>query len=327
MAAACQASERARASQGAEVHFALGREDTVGQNSRLLLGDGTIYWVGPRDDAVLPTGPFDPDVPVLSFHGHDGRLQALVFGHATHNIGALADKRSPAIYGLAAQGLETELGAQTLFLLGAAGSTHNLGPLLLLRGDDNDAEEPGAIGTDEAVRRIQRAVKEALGRAQPLTAAPLLAAKKEIAYTIRHFDEAREDQAVSAYCRRRLDAPEPVIEVFRRMRRELAPHQGETRQTWLQALRLGDVALLAVPGELFTALGLEIKRRSPFAHTIVVELANDYIGYIPDREAFALGGYQVWTGLHSLVAEGTGETIVDEAVRLLDSLSQGGCYG
>lgn len=40
----------------ASFQFHLGKEETVGENSRLLLADGTIYWVGPRDDVVRPTG-------------------------------------------------------------------------------------------------------------------------------------------------------------------------------------------------------------------------------------------------------------------------------
>ena len=47
--------------------FRLGEESSVGKNSRLLLGDGTIYWVGSHEDAVRPTGPFDPELPVLGF--------------------------------------------------------------------------------------------------------------------------------------------------------------------------------------------------------------------------------------------------------------------
>ena len=47
--------------------FHLGEEKTVGQNSRMLLEDGQIYWVGPRDKFVRPTGPFDPELPVFLF--------------------------------------------------------------------------------------------------------------------------------------------------------------------------------------------------------------------------------------------------------------------
>src|SRR2546422_6021346 len=47
--------------------FHLGEENGVGQNSRLLLADGMIYWVGPRDNFVRPTRPFDPELAVLAF--------------------------------------------------------------------------------------------------------------------------------------------------------------------------------------------------------------------------------------------------------------------
>jgi len=55
-------------------------------------------------------------------------------------------------------------------------------------------------------------------------------------------------------------------------------------------------------------------------YTYVAELANDWIGYLPDRKAFELGGYQTWTGLHSFVPPGTGERLVDEAIELLGRL-------
>jgi hypothetical protein len=80
------------------------------------------------------------------------------------------------------------------------------------------------------------------------------------------------------------------------------------------------VAFVGVPAELFTKLGQDIKRRSPYRYTYVAELANDWIGYLPDRKAFELGGYQTWTGLHSYAAPGTGEAIVAEPVKMLREL-------
>lgn len=104
------------------------------------------------------------------------------------------------------------------------------------------------------------------------------------------------------------------------MRAKLAPQQGEERETWLQAMRIGDVAIAAVPAEYFTQLGLDIKNRSPFRHTLVAELANDWIGYLPNLEGHKLGGYQVWTGYHSYAEPGTGERIADEIVGMLREL-------
>jgi hypothetical protein len=289
------------------LEFRLGEESSVGKNSRLALGDGSIYWVGPYDDAIRPTGPFDPELPVLAFPRRGGGLEAVVFNHSTHTIGTqMRGVRSPSFYGLAAQSLEKERGGTFLFFEGASGSTHNLD-----------------LAAAEATHRIRQAVSDALDKAQPRPVAGVKAIKKETAVRIRHFNEALEDQAVVAYCTRRIKDPkgaQSVIETFRAMRKHLAPRQGEERKTWVQAVLIGDVAMVGVPGEFFTLLGEEIKRRSPFRYTYVFELANDYVGYIPDQRAFDRGGYQVWTGLHSFLERGTGERIVAEAVTLLDRL-------
>jgi len=291
----------------ASFHSKMAEEKTVGQNSRLLLSDGSIYWIGRRDDAVRPTGPFDPDLPVLVFRDASGGLIGTLFGHSTHTIGALTGNfRSPAFYGMAAQRMESELGGVFCFLQGASGSTHRMN-----------------VGAAEAATRIETAVREAISKAEVCENTKLAAIKREFVFKVRTFDEEAEEHAVSEYCTKRAGGrAKSIIDVFRRMRKELAPHHGEQRSTWLQAMRIGDVAVVGVPAEFFTKLGMDIKRRSPIANTVVVELTNDWIGYLPDREAHGLGGYQVWTGLHSYAEPGTGERMVDEAVKMLEELAQ-----
>jgi hypothetical protein len=288
------------------LRFRLGEESSVGRNSRLLLADGTIFWVGSRDDAVRPTGPFDPELPVLAFMQPDGMLEAVLFNHSTHTIGTIKGAvRSPSFYGLAAQELEHERGGTFLFFEGASGSTHNLD-----------------VKTPEALIRIKAAVADALDRTKEHPINRVAGLRKEIALRVRQFDEAADDEAVVAYCTKRQPAPyaEKTVAIFREMRKQIAARQGQERKTWVQAIVLGDIALVGVPGEFFTFLGQEIKRRSPYRYTYVFELANDYVGYVPDARAYDRGGYQVWTGLHSYLEKGSGETIVDTAVGLLDEL-------
>ena len=286
--------------------FQLGAENTVGQNSRQLLADGQIYWVGPRTNFVRATGPFDPELPVLAFRAPDDQLLALLFNHSTHSIGTRsAGKRSPSIYGMAAQELESEQGGVVAFLEGASGSTHNL-----------------ELTGDECMKRLKVAVRDTLAHAQDRPVERLAAAKRTLQFRVRDFDEAQEEAAVSRYCRQYLGGyAESTIKVFRTMRHELAPLRGQTRETWVQVLRIGDVAMVGVPAEYFTQLGLDIKNRSPFRYTFVAELANDWIGYLPNREGHKLGGYQVWTGYHSYAEPGTGERIADLAVELLKELA------
>jgi hypothetical protein len=287
--------------------YHLGEEKTVGQNSRMLLADGEIYWVGPRDHFVRPTGPFDAELPVLAFRDSSDKLRALLFNHSTHTIGTRQPgRRSPSFYGLAAQELESELGGTLCFLEGASGSTHNL-----------------ALSCDEMVKRIKAAVTNALAQAASRPVTRLAALKRSFKFKVRNFDEAREDEAVSRYCRKYVGAyGQSVVQVFRDMRKGLAPQRGDERETWLQTLLLGDVALVGVPAEYFTQLGLDIKNRSPFRHTFVAELANDWIGYLPNLEGHKLGGYQVWTGYHSYAEPGTGERIADEIVTMLKELAR-----
>ncbi len=57
------------------------------------------------------------------------------------------------------------------------------------------------------------------------------------------------------------------------------------------------------------------------SYTLVAELVNDWIGYLGDRPAYKLGGYQVWMGLHSYVEPGTGERMVEEIVAILKELA------
>lgn len=288
-------------------YFHLGEERTVGQNSRQMLPDGQIYWVGPRDQFVRPTGPFDPELPVLAFRGAKNELKALLFNHSTHTIGTRQPgRRSPSFYGLAAQEIEEELGGLVCFLEGASGSTHNL-----------------TLNGTELTERIKRAVLEAWTQAKPRPVTRLAAIKRSFRFKVRQFDEQKEEEAVARYCRKWVGPyGEQVMEVFRNMRKALAPEQDQERETWIQAMVIGDIAIVGVPAEFFTKLGLDIKNRSPFRYTYVAELANDWIGYLPDLDAHKLGGYQVWTGFHSYAEPGTGERMVEEVVQMLQELSQ-----
>lgn len=289
------------------LHFQLSQEHTVGQNSRLLLADNTIFWIGSRADAVRPTGPFDPELPILAFRGPDASLRALIFNHSTHTIGGLKPNvRSPAFYGLTAQALEADLQATVCFLEGASGSTHNL----------------GTVTIPQAIERLSAAIRQGLAQAQPRPVDRLVAVRRRFTFKVRAFDEQVEDEKVLSYCRKRApDHADAIAAVFRQMRLELKPEQGKSRCTQLHVMLLGDVALVGVPAEYFTSLGMEIKRRSPFPDTYIAELAGDWIGYLPDREGHELGGYQTWMGLHSYAEPGTGERIVDETVAMLEQLA------
>ena len=74
------------------------------------------------------------------------------------------------------------------------------------------------------------------------------------------------------------------------MSEELA---GQTQRiSQVQLLRVGDLALLGLPGEPFSRTVLEIKQQSPCPWTAVVSYANEDAGYFPDAVSIADGTYE-----------------------------------
>jgi len=308
---AVAALEGPKSESDTAVLFGQSQEATVGRNSRLLLVDGSIGWDGYEEqDVVRPTGPYDPDLYVLALRRADGKFAGLAFNHSVHNIGHIRqDCLSPCFYGLSALEIERRHGATTLFLPGAFGSTHNV------------TYKNSGVPAEECVHRVVAAVEEALGRLQPALPGPVRVLNRPFTYHIRRFDEAQAGLAVQTYLEKY--APQRVpgqVDWFRKMREEMSPHQGEARQTRLQVIRLGDLVFVGVPGEMYARLGLELRRRSPFRHTCVIGLSGENIGYIPDCQAYADGGYQTWVGWHSRLEVGTGEAMVDQAVAMLNEL-------
>ena len=81
----------------------------------------------------------------------------------------------------------------------------------------------------------------------------------------------------------------------------------------------GQTAIVTLPGELFVELGIDLKSRSPFANTLIIELANADICYVPTRQAFAEGDYEP---LNSRIAPGSGEKMIEEALQILYDISR-----
>ena len=78
-----------------------------------------------------------------------------------------------------------------------------------------------------------------------------------------------------------------------------------------------ETAIVTMPGELFTEFGIDLKKRSPFSHTMLIELANADIAYIPTLQGFKEGGYEA---INSRLMPGSGEKMIDEALVMLENL-------
>jgi hypothetical protein len=263
-------------------------------------------------------GPVDPEVGVLCLRRPGGGTIGLLANYALHYIGIPEDRHaiSADYFGYFSTMIQRLRGESFVAALsnGACADVNNIDVIGGARPKNDRYQHAERAGA-----QVAAAAFWAWNEIPFVEDIPLGAAMTEVTLQRRpppgeaERDRAREiDARVTAGQRVTMGERAFAGRVLRRM--DDAP--AETR-TWVQALRIGDLALVSAPGELFVELGLEIKRRSPFARTMVLELANDSVGYLPTHRAYEEGAYEPEA---SLFGPGVGEQIVEAAVGLLQRL-------
>ncbi len=302
----------------AKAFAAAGRETSIAFNRRFHMKDGTVGWnPGKLNPAIIkPAGTIDPEVPVVYFESTAGRPIATYVNYAVHldNVGqpslsadlvyplsrALADFKGPAMV--------------TAFTAGCCGDVNHINVSWSepQRGFAN-AARMGTILAGEVLRTWPRL--------QPVEAGAVRVRSATVSLPLPAISEA--DVVRSRAVIARMQAPNghrpAFIEMVDALKiRDVAARQGRPLEVEVQVVALGDrLAWVSLPGEIFVELGLAIKQDSPFGRTIVAELADGAIGYIPSRRAYAQGNYEV---VSARCGEGSGERLVDAAGKLLREL-------
>ena len=309
-----------QAREPAEVGWASASEERLVFNRRYRMADGTVQTnpgIG-NPDVIEPAGPTDPEVGVMVLRGTDSRTIGLLGNYALHYVGIPDDYTaiSADYFGFFST-LIQRLRAESFVAALSNGSSGDINNLNVMGGVSprNDryqhCERAGAVVASSALW--------AWNEAEFTGDAPLAGALGEVSLDPR--PPATEDELAKVReIEERLEAGEHVRMGERSFRRRVRRSEKEpptAQSTLVQALRVGDLAIVGAPGEFFVELGLEIKRRSPFEQTMVLELANDSVGYIPTLRAFEEGAYEANSSRYE---PGFGELIVETAVGLLKQL-------
>ena len=247
-------------------------------------------------DLIEPAGPTDPDVSVVSIQSPDGRPIALLANYSLHYVGtSRANDISADYYGAFAGRIQQLLGADRLdppFVAILANGTS---------GDINNInfrqKRPAPAGPYDQIKVVSDAVAAEAHRVyktlQYRDWVPLAVEQTEINLGVRlpgTNDIARAEAILARSKGKPLTSPEQVYA------RETVLMNDFPQQVPLiiQAMRIGDLGIAAVPCEVFAEIGLAIKKESPFKPTLTIELANGYNGYLPTPEQHKLGGYETW---------------------------------
>lgn len=303
-----------------------GKEYGLSFNRRLTMTDGTLRmnWEGMDPSQVQEAaGPIDPDVSVLALRcAHTEHIACILVNFALHPA-ILVGKdwlfSKDFIYGLTSQ-LQELYGEDTiiLFVNGAQGNINHI---------NIDAPDQGR-GFAEAER-----IGRQLGtKAAEVVSSIVYSRECSIKTKAWELDLPRRsldpEEVERARCMmERSDGHIPSLldgvpdEMYAREIVMLSRMKQNTVRTILQTVRLSENdAIAALPGEFFVEFGLDIKCASPFAHTFVFGLTNDYIGYVPTERAFKEGGYEVKTARTSQLAPEAGTLVVREVLTGLNAI-------
>ncbi len=305
-----------RSMKPARLAAAEGEEKTLTFNRRFFMTDGTVGWnPGKKNPKIVkPAGPVDARVGVMSVLGEDGATLATYVNYALH-LDTVGGTEVSADYPATMERLVSgALGGTAMFTLGCAGNLNHI-DVSTARAQKGhvEAKRIGTVLAGEVIRTS--AVLEEV-KAEPLRVS---SAVLELGWAAHKPQEVEWARGVAA----KYGQPNagPFLEMVKAMRvldveaRKSGPLRAE-----VQVVAVGDeLAFVGLPGEIFTELGMAIKARSPFRHTVVVSLANGHLGYVPDSKAWGEGNYEVVT---ARVVEGSGERLVDAAVQLLKEAKQ-----
>ena len=319
-----------------KVGWAVGNDPNNVYCRRFLMKPGTAMtnpFSDKRDDRAMMnpgfnnpnmiarTGPVDTAVSVLSLVSPDGKPVAVFANYSTHYAGVRGGVLSGDYFGVFSQQIK-EMIAEKVGQDNV--STRFVG--MMSNGTSGDANcidflnperkfDYLSVGHDTA--QAAMAVWPSIKYHDSI---PLAMAEKRLTIANR-VPTAEEVQAAKDRVAQFPDGkPQSIPDVYALNVSGMGDWP-KTSEVVVQAIRIGELGITALPGEIYGITGLEIKARSPFLPTFNIGLANGNYGYIPPPEQHALGGYNTWRTQYCCLEVDAELTIRATAIELLKGLN------
>lgn len=291
--------------------FTIGDGKGISFNRRVLR-DGVVQaiWQPQKIDLTKerPAGPVDPDVGVLVFDSPESKPIATYLNFAMHPTAVGGGLKISADYpGVFTRLVSERKGGFALFTNGCCG---NINHTDYMTGEKRGHVKLGTMLADAATNAWPSL--KPLRTNRPRVRSEMITLQRR---QLTDADVARAKDVVSRMMTENLGTVTmaDAVCVMETMAKKEVPLTVE-----VQVISLSDdLAIVSMPGEIFVELGLAIKKASPFKHTLIAELANGSMGYVPNKDAYPQGNYEV---VSARGAPGSGEKLVEVALKLLGEL-------
>jgi len=302
-----------------ELRAGVGEEKTLSFNRRFFMKDGTIGWNPGKlnPNIARPAGPIDPGLPVLYFESADGATPVAAYvNFGLHQDTTGGSKISADFSYTLGQILKMAKGDSffPMFTIGAAG---NVAHIDVSRAQPQrgyqEASRIGAVLAGDVLQVIQTAPE--------VSTSPICVSDEILHFPVPQYTREETDWATRTQATYNTPHAAPFLDLVKAARiLELNARHGKPLDAEVQVFTLGNtVAIVGFPGEMFAEFGLQLKEDSPFPVTIVAELANGALVYIPNRIAYEEGNYEPTA---ARLPVGGGEKLVDSALDQLLKLYQ-----
>ncbi|MBS0263512.1 MAG: neutral/alkaline non-lysosomal ceramidase N-terminal domain-containing protein [Planctomycetes bacterium] len=328
----------------AEIGWGQGSDPSQVFNRRWLVKPGEAYenpFGGKTDRARMnpgyqnPTvsrsfGRVDPAVAVLAVRSAaDKRPLALFANYSLHYVGgwpAISADYFAAFAAEIGQRLHADDGryANKPAFVGAMSNGTS--------GDINNVNfggpPPGPRQPGEQIQVVARSVAEAAlqayGKIQFKSHVPLdvLAGELELEVRKPSADELQQARDLLEKTPKDSDGQYGSMPAIYARETVLLEAYPERVSVKLQVLRIGDLSVAAIPSEVFVDVGLDLKKRTPFAQHFTISLANGYNGYLPTAEHHQYGGYETWRARSSYLEVDAAAKITLRLIELLNALEK-----
>jgi len=302
--------------QPARLSFGTGYEKTISYNRRFFMTDGTVGWnPGKLNPMIIkPAGPIDPEVGVLYAESEAGKALSTYVNFALHldiTGGLEISADMPYTLSKILGGLKGK-DMVTLFGQGCCG---NINHINVKSGEPQkghaEAERIGTVLAGEVIKTYTRL--------EPLKVDVIRARSEIVGLPLTEFskDELERAREITDKFGEKNAAPfMEMVNAFKIV--DVYERKGKTIDAEVQVFTLGEnFAIVSLPGEIFVELGMYIKERSPYPGTMVLELTNGSVDYIPDRKAFVEGNYEA---VSARCAPGSGEFLVERVLEILNEM-------
>jgi hypothetical protein len=262
-------------------------------------------------NAIAPSGPVDPQLSVVSIQSPGGDPIALLANYSMHYFGST--EVSADYYGLFPSKIANLIGAKENFVG------------IMSQGTSGDqmwmdySKPKSSITLDRYASEVAQSAYRAYQGIEYHDWVPLGMVESRLTLQRRVPDAARLAWAREIVQRMNGGKPKTIPEVY--ALEQVYLHDDPTRELKLQAIRIGDLGIAAIPDEVYALSGLKIKAKSPFRSTFTIELANGAEGYIPPPEQHQLGGYTTWPARTAGLEVQAEPRIVEQTIQLMEKLS------